>query len=324
MRLLAPAAVLAGTLAAVSFPAGVAAHGAAPTQQEVRPLASWFSRLLPLFDPIAVARAAARISIDESAGFRLIQGDGLPDHLTGAFPNRGNPNAIRPQSQEYRVPLRPQIASRPTPLIASPFGIALNGVLFDPGTAEFWNNNRSSGWNYEALSGKIDLGLDASNAHVQPNGAYHYHGIPAALVARGGRDRPAWLGYAADGFPIYGPDAYLEAGSAVSPLVELRPGYRLKSATRPSGPGGAYDGTFVEDYEFVPGHGDLDACNGRLGVTPEYPGGTYYYVLSTRFPFIPRCYMGTPDASFMRRPPPGGRPGKGLPGKGFPGKAAPG
>jgi hypothetical protein len=31
------------------------------------------------------------------------------------------------------------------------FGVALNGVGFDPGTAEFWNNDRRGGWNHAAL-----------------------------------------------------------------------------------------------------------------------------------------------------------------------------
>ena len=93
---------------------------------------------------------------------------------------------------------------------------------------------------------------------------------------------------------------------------------------RPSGPGGAYEGTFVEDYEFAQGLGDLDLCNGREGVTPEYPAGIYCYVLTATFPFIPRCYTGTPDASYTGRPAAWGRLGKGLPGKAFPGKDAPG
>ena len=73
-------------------------------------------------------------------------------------------------------------------------------------------------------------------------------------------------------------------------------------------PGGTFDGTFVDDYEYIAGSGDLDECNGREGVTPEYPEGTYYYVLTDTFPFIPRSYRGTPDRSFERRgAPPGGR-----------------
>ena len=54
----------------------------------------------------------------------------------------------------------------------------------------------------------------------------------------------------------------------------------------PVAPAGAYDGTFVQDYEYRAGTGELDECNGRQGVTPEFPNGTYYYVLTDAFPFI--------------------------------------
>jgi len=41
-------------------------------------------------------------------------------------------------------------------------------------------------------------------------------------------------------------------------------GYVLRDGMRPSSasdPGGAYDGMYVDDYEFT-GAGDLDECNG--------------------------------------------------------------
>ncbi len=91
------------------------------------------------------------------------------------------------------------------------FGVALNGVPFDPGTARFWKDDPRSGWDYDALSGRINLGFDGSNAHVQPNGAYHYHGIPNGLLRiRAQENRMTLLGYA-DGFPIYGPLGYADA-----------------------------------------------------------------------------------------------------------------
>jgi hypothetical protein len=174
------------------------------------------------------------------------------------------------------------------------FGVALDGVPFDPGTAEFWRNDRASGWNYDALSGAMDLGMDVHHAHVQPNGAYHYHGIPTGLVGQlHGGSGLVQVGYAADGFPIY-----------VSP--GLKPGYRLKSGTRQGGPGGAHDGRFVQDWEYIEATGDLDECNGRIGITPEHPDGTYYYVLTESFPFVPRCFKGGPDPSFRKQGGPGG------------------
>ena len=58
-------------------------------------------------------------------------------------------------------------------------------------------------------------------------------------------------------------------------------------------PGGKYDGTFTADYEYVAGSGDLDECNGRFGVTPEYPQGIYYYCITEEFPQLARQWRGT-------------------------------
>ena len=101
-------------------------------------------------------------------------------------------------------------------------GISVGGILFDPMTAEVYNNDRNSGWNYEALTigaasnaslaGAIGyLGTDCNNAHVQPNGKYHYHGMPEELVSNllaatgASLDEPdmVLVGHAADGYPMY-------------------------------------------------------------------------------------------------------------------------
>ena len=104
--------------------------------------------------------------------------------------------------------------------------MALNGVPFEPGTGEFWNGQREW-WNYEAKSGFINLGLDQNNAHVQPTGAYHYHGLPIGLMAKlGGEGKKMLLvGYAADGFPIYTSYAYSAATNAASALK--KPAFQL-------------------------------------------------------------------------------------------------
>lgn len=293
--------------------------------------------------------ATARVNVRVEGAYRYVFANGIPDHSTGAFPNRGNPNSISEQDYHFRMPVQGQLTGTTSRLFMSPFGVAVNGVPFDPGAEEFWRGDRNSGWQYEAMYLGARLGLDSNNAHVQPNGAYHYHGSPTALLQKLGRfDRPILLGYAADGFPIYGPFGYADADSASGGLVKLCSSYRLKSGSRPggssggsfggranggslrgdigsgysgrlnpafpeqpqSGPGGTYDGAFVQDYEYIAGLGQLDDCNGRTGVTPEYPHGTYYYVITDTFPFIPRAYKGTPDPSFQRRGP-GPRPGPG-------------
>ncbi len=196
-----------------------------------------------------------------------------------------------------------------------PFGVAVNGVVLDPGAAEWWRGDFSSGWQYEPLSGAMDLGLDDSNGHVQPNGAYHYHGIPTRLLRRLTEGKPTMvmIGWAADGFPIYGPWDRKVPGDRASPWIQVRSSYQLKKGNRPDGPGGFYDGSFVADFEFVAGAGDLDECNGRFGPTPEFPNGIYHYHVTDTFPYIPRYFKGTPDPSFFRRGPlpPTGRPARG-------------
>ena len=274
--------------------------------------------VVPATEP---ASAAARVSVTVEGDKRIVTANGLPDHATGRFPNADNPNSIAPQNYRYTTPARPVVNATPTPLREQPFGIAVNGVLFDPGTAEYWHNDRQSGWHYDAKGNAFSLGLDANNAHVQPNGAYHYHGIPVALLKRlsGGKPAMTLLGWAADGFPIYGPWGNERTTDGAANLRVLKSSYRVKKGSRPitgNQPGGEFDGIFVEDFEYIAGSGDLDECSGHFGVTPEFPEGIYHYVLTEDFPFVPRAYRGTPDPSFARRGGPGA--GKGKAKKGTP------
>ena len=116
------------------------------------------------------------------------------------------------------------------------------------------------------------LGLDANNAHVDHRGLYHYHGMPDALAGTSGS---TLVGYAADGFEIH----YI--GS------EARSGYMLLPGVRDSDPGGAHDGTYVEDWAYVQNAGNLDECNGG------YVDGVYTYFATDTYPFFPRCLYGT-------------------------------
>ena len=277
-------------------------------------------------EPIAFGLPESRVSIREEGGKRIVESNAIPNHEPGKFPNAGNPNSIREQNQRFEMPLHPVAAPVPVEGRGVDFGVAVNGVKFDPGTAEFWRRDRTSIWVEEAIvGGRGQLGLDWSNAHVQPAGTYHYHGIPWGVIKQlGGEKRMTLVGWAADGFPVYGPLAPQDAKNAASPLVKVKSSYRLKSGQRPGGetsPSGNYDGKYTPDYEYVAGSGDLDECNGRFGVTPEFPAGTYYYVTTEEFPFIARKFRGTPDESFRRRGPGPGGPGRFGPppgGRGFP------
>ncbi|MEQ9069480.1 MAG: YHYH protein, partial [Gimesia chilikensis] len=173
--------------------------------------------------------ATNQVKVVIKGNYRYIYSNGIPDHQPGRFPNRNNPNTIRPQQYEFRVTMEPKATRNPTPVSHSPFGVASNGVVFDAATAEFWNRNRSSGWNYEAKSGKINLGLDQSNAHVQPTGSYHYHGLPTGLIQKQGKTGEVTLiGVAADGFPIYAQFGYSDANDAESAVRKMKSSYRIK------------------------------------------------------------------------------------------------
>lgn len=252
------------------------------------------------------------VEISVLSGDRQIKSNSLPDHSVGPFPNRGNPHSISSQRYLFSLPADPKPAAQVTPLHFSdkdgvsqgppnqPFGISINGVLYDPGTAEFWLGDRSRDWNYEALGGAVPLGLDENHAHVQPSGAYHYHGLPKPVMdqlsLKPDQHSPL-VGWAADGFPIYAARGFTDPKNPAAGVKTLRSSYSLKAGQRPhppEGPGGSYDGAFIQDYEFVPGSGDLDECNGRFTVTPEFPEGTYAYFLTAEWPVIPRSFRGTP------------------------------
>ena len=237
---------------------------------------------------------------------QVVQSNGIPKHAVGRFPNRGNPHTITPQRQRYEWTAYPKVAQSITPIDRHPFGVAINGVLFDPGTAEFFREDRHSEWKLEAMTSQMARALDANHAHVQPSGTYHYHGLPSGLISRLKEDSHSMvlIGWAADGFPIYSLNGYKDSFDSNSPLVELHASYRIRKGNRPIGsniPQGTYNGNYTLDWKYVAGSGDLDACNGRHGVTPEFPKGIYYYVITRDFPFIPRAFMGTPDPSFLKR-----------------------
>ena len=238
--------------------------------------------------------------------FIFISGNGIPDHLVGRFPNKSNPHTILPQKYKFKInyngkmnkksePLRLDPTKKDRESHGRPFGVSINSVLFDPGTAEFWMGDKELGWNYCALGAAIPLGLDDNHAHVQPNGSYHYHGLPTGLLNNldfNNNNHSPLVGWSADGFPIY---ALIGFKNNTKELIEHKSSFKLRSGFRPNppdGPGGRYDGTFVQDYEYIKGLGTLDECNGYYSVTPEFPNGIYAYFLTEEWPVIPRNFRG--------------------------------
>ena len=251
---------------------------------------------------------------------RIITANSIPNHDVGLFgPVMGslNPNAISPQNENYTIPVNPIESNEFTSLLGTSgtdlgpqysFGILFNGVELDPVAAEPFphegmnSSNANWVWNLEALN--VNLGVDCNNAHVQPNGKYHYHGTPTSYLnsLNASSTSMTLIGYAADGFPIYYKYAYSLANNSSSDLSIMTSSYRLKSGNRPgdgvSAPCDTYNGIYSNDYEYVYGLGTLDEANGRNGVTPEHPNGTYYYIITDEFPSIPRYLRGIPSQDF--------------------------
>lgn len=256
------------------------------------------------------SQASLTASVTESIanGVRTIVTNNVPNHNFGSPPDK-----IKAVDFTWTMPSSPTKASQTTPVVGAnsleyQFGVALNGVKIDPGANfPFENPNtgeQNYGWVLEATTNTSITTLDCNQAHLQPDGAYHYHGDFSGYAATLNADatKMTQVGWAADGYPVYYKYAYSSASDINSTIVELKSSYRLKSGERPgdgiSAPCGTYTGKYEADYEYVASLSDLDECNGRFGVTPEFPGGTYYYVITADYPIIPRCFWGTPDQSF--------------------------
>ncbi len=238
---------------------------------------------------------------------RDLVANGIPDHEVGEFPNADNPNTISEQDVEASFTLDPVETDTATTLggPAGVTGYVLNGVKIDAGTGGSCNDSgddcdlgdNSGIWSIEALSQTtFDFGTDDNNAHVQPDGTYHYHGMPEGFITKQGGNSSTMtlIGWAADGFPIYARYGYSDADDASSALETMTGSYELVSEvsdSRPSTDDYAL-GTFKQDWEYVAGSGDLDECNGRVGVTPEFPDGIYHYYATDSYPYFQRCVKG--------------------------------
>jgi uncharacterized protein (TIGR03437 family) len=192
-------------------------------------------------------------------------------------------------------------------------------------------------WRRNAAFGETQT-FDSCQGHQPNNGAYHYHINPLCLRAQlkdnvvliknsrvgaiynektSGFTHSPILGWAQDGYPIYGPYGYTNPKDSASPIKRMASSYQLRSITvRTSLPAWSVPnhsgvsqqlsasqygppvsalyplGRYVEDYDYVNGLGDLDQYNGRTTVTPEFPNGTYAYFISLdsngnpAFPYI--------------------------------------
>jgi YHYH protein len=242
-----------------------------------------------------------------TAGNVYVNATGIPSYNIGPFGN--DPNLPANQNWVYDIPRNPVAQSGThTATGLGPIGALVNGVpIFNPKDANSYNNQNV--WHSNAVV--VEAGdMDSALGHPQQSGAYHHHQQPVSLITQLGGDSTHFsplLGYAFDGYPIYGPYAYANP-DGTGGIVRVTSSYEVRNISQrttladgtvlsPSQYGPAVSsqyplGYYVEDYQYVAGSGMLDQYNGRFTVTPDYPQGTYAYFTTTdplgnsAFPYI--------------------------------------
>jgi hypothetical protein len=256
--------------------------------------------------------------VEYSTNNVFIHTKGIPSYPTGPFLD-GNPSQAEDQDAIFKFPLNPtQNSGTPTSTTMGNIGVFINGVaLFDYRDGVAWNpatNSLCGGpgnppcpggpgatmdWNRDAILAEMS-GFDCSKGHPAM-GNYHHHQNPSAfdldlnvvsticnlydadgLYAIDSTQHSPLIGFAYDGFPIYGAYGYVNT-DGTGGIVRIKSSYQLKT-TRGTGNVPSETswplGTFREDYEYV-NHSSqsdyLDEHNGRFCVTPEYPNGIYCY-----------------------------------------------
>jgi hypothetical protein len=260
--------------------------------------------------------------VEYSATSAYVSTRGIPAYPVGPYLDR-NPNQAGDQNAIFKISLTPVVNSgTKTPTTGGNIGIFINGVaLFDYRDGVNWSNalNTIQGgpgggmgdgvWNRDAIIAER-AGFDCAKGH--PAGTnYHHHQNPSAfkldlnvlstvcnlyasdgLYAINAAQHSPLLGFAYDGFPIYGAYSYKNS-DGTGGIVRMKSSYQLRNITTRTVWADGTDvldgppvsttyplGYFREDYEFVARAGQsdyLDIHNGRICKTPEYPNGIYCY-----------------------------------------------
>ncbi len=284
--------------------------------------------------PIVDAVLANVQTVQYNATHVYVSATGIPAYITGPFP--GNPSIATAQNKIFRIPLTPTQGTGTVTTTPGNIGVFINGVaLFDYRDGVAWSSTTnalcggpgnppcaggpgaSQAWNRDAIPAER-AGFDCAKAHPAM-GNYHHHQNPSAfnldlVVSSNVCDlypsdglyvinptvHSPLLGFAYDGFPIYGAYGYTNT-NGTGAITRMKSSYQLKNqTTRLNGPtvgqvAGTqtfFNGYFREDYEYVAHAGDatyLDSHNGRVCNTPEYPASLY--------PNGIYCYFTTVDAN---------------------------
>jgi hypothetical protein len=232
-------------------------------------------------------RWPSQFTIELTGGTRSIVGNGLPEHTTGVYPVAQsddvyrydrNPNSIKEQSLRLSLPAAPTVASQPSCLPGGPIGVLVSGGVFF---------NALDALGRDAVAHEAQ---DHCQGHPERTGVYHYHNMTDCLDDSGD-GHSALMGYAFDGFGIYGHH----------------------------GEGGA-----------ILANADLDACHGHTHTITwdGQPVEMYHYHATAEYPYTLGCFRGQANRQMMAGGGPGAGAGNGAGGpgaaQGGPGQGGPG
>lgn len=271
-----------------------------------------------------------------------VQAHGIPRYATAPFPD-GNPSIPAAQDYLFQIPRNPQEGpTGGTTTGLGHTGVLINGVVIFNAQDAFSYNNQGI-WHQNGGFFEND-GFDCAKGHPAM-GQYHHHQVPtrfddsleptsdvcsdfpsdALFTLDPGQHSPL-IGFAFDGYPIYGPFGFASADGSGG-VVRMETSWQLREIevrqtlsdgtalapnqygpdvgelVTPAIPPGAAPvaavlGAYIEDHEYVEGSGHLDEFNGRVAVTPEYPEGTYAYYATVdedynaQYPYFFPAYRG--------------------------------
>ena len=214
--------------------------------------------------------AKPSLTVTCTASQLKVASNGMPSYAFTPI----TPNPLRTQTWNWAVPLHPTVASASTS-VSQWFGTVGFSVTGLPIYAAMEGAQPTQ----EAYGDPIYNGIvDTCKGHTGPAGEYHLHAMNVASTC--GFTADPIVGYALDGFPIYGPKGCLDLGCAH--VVTFQSGY-VRTGNPTTNAWSAYT------YQASSDQTVLDQCNGRIG-----PDGTYRYYATSGFPYTFGCFKGTP------------------------------
>lgn len=239
-------------------------------------------------DTTAAIRSApwnSTVKITYSKSVVYLETNDIPNHPRDAYyavPNAGVvvpapstatvvKDPTKPQAWRFTIPTSPQYTAKVTAAPLGSIGVMTSAsVLFNPYEGDGTTVAMANNFTITNAAGITASFVDQCAGHPTPMaGEYHYHGLPVCFASQTSPSQI--IGFALDGFPIYGPND-------------------IKGNPVPVG--------------------SLDQCNGINSRTPEFPTGIYHYVLPGTFDSTSsiKCFHGVVNASQIMPMPPMGWP----------------